>query len=467
MAPIRYRFYKQFFLLTSVLLISMATVYKTGPAAIYRSTHHYLEHLLGQDGVSGERRTAWTRAGSATSGPELGSATSGPEFLQRRRSVRDACARRNNWEGLGRVGSVLTDDRSGLVYCLVPKAGCTYWKRLFESLHRQGGKNRSRDDFDIPREVIHQLPTSQGTQYDERVHGPDHYPTRVLVYRDPFDRLLASYLDKFYLPDFWEDYGQTFMEMVQGIDQQKVEKTGEGKNRTCKWSQPDPVGAGDFMRRHFVEMKSKFGEQQTSDSACGKYLTFTEFLVSSMYDPEPHWRPLHQLCDPCKFLPTHIINMDTFTQDTRHLLQTRGISDFLAASVAEQVSEEMHMLVEYHFSRVSHSVFLSTCLTPRELAYRLWHSFLWKGYIPPSSGYRLPDLISLSDVKRDLLEQLRRARAQGQDEADLRSWRDGYKSRFFSDVRAPIWLELFRKFQIDLDIFGWSQFEKDVLNCIV
>lgn len=91
-------------------------------------------NLLRQDGGSRERRNNWTRHETARHQLDV---TSAAEFLQRRRSVRNACSRKNNLDGLGQVESVLTDDKSGLVYCLVPKAGCTYWKRLFESLHTQ------------------------------------------------------------------------------------------------------------------------------------------------------------------------------------------------------------------------------------------------------------------------------------------------------------------------------------------
>ena len=40
---------------------------------------------------------------------------------------------------------------------------------------------------------------------------------------------------------------------------------------------------------------------------------------------EPHWDPIHQLCDPCQFQPTHIVKMESFTPDAQAVLHDMGV----------------------------------------------------------------------------------------------------------------------------------------------
>lgn len=63
--------------------------------------------------------------------------TSEDEFAKRKQRVNFVCSAKNV---SGNVMRVLPHD-SGVLYCIVPKAGCTFWKRLFAAVQSQVGWN--------------------------------------------------------------------------------------------------------------------------------------------------------------------------------------------------------------------------------------------------------------------------------------------------------------------------------------
>lgn len=142
--------------------------------------------------------------------------------------------------------------------------------------------------------------------------------TRFLVTRDPYSRLLSSYMDKIYLPDFWKD------EVVKHL----------AKNLS-KHSSPD--GNEDFLRNHFNEMAKIFQNKTNvskitthANTTCGKYMTFSEFVESGLDRAEPHWMPIHTVCNPCKFKATHISTIETFAADAKFILSRMNLEHVIA-----------------------------------------------------------------------------------------------------------------------------------------
>ena len=55
------------------------------------------------------------------------------------------------------------------------------------------------------------------------------------------------------------------------------------------------------------------------------------------------------------------------------------------------MDSEMQLIVDYNFDKVilkNLKWFFDKCITPDELAYRLWRNFQWKGFIHPDIQYR-------------------------------------------------------------------------------
>ena len=62
------------------------------------------------------------------------SMTSEAEFARRRQRVQRVCATTKVKSGLhGSVETIFQHEASGVLYCSVPKTGCTFWKLLFKA----------------------------------------------------------------------------------------------------------------------------------------------------------------------------------------------------------------------------------------------------------------------------------------------------------------------------------------------
>lgn len=113
-----------------------------------------------------------------------------------------------------RVKGVFYDPGSRTAYCFVPKAGCTFWMRVFAFVTNRTGSARS--PWDIPRLTVHAGGNSSNNEsnyphggplwyYEKDAMAPD--TLRFVVTRDPFSRLWSAYVDKMMLPDFWKTMG--------------------------------------------------------------------------------------------------------------------------------------------------------------------------------------------------------------------------------------------------------------------
>ncbi|XP_076456725.1 uncharacterized protein LOC143291023 [Babylonia areolata] len=243
----------------------------------------------------------------------------------------------------GQVHEVYYHLASNLSVCHVPKAGCTFWKRIFHFLYNETGDKTVSSPFDIERYDVHFLTREKvkvieyGQNWKER--GLVDGTTKALFTRDPYSRLWAVYVDKFLLPDSWLDHG---MAIVQ-----------RRKNRT------------------------------ESQRPCADNIAFPEFLkYAVMANYEPHVLPVHKVCNPCRFHPHYVGKMETFTRDAAYILKRAGLGSVLDGyDHARHVQEEVRMLTMYHFRLYETRPGLRECVTHSGIAVRLWKAFVFNGYI--------------------------------------------------------------------------------------
>ena len=72
----------------------------------------------------------------------------------------------------------------------------------FVSIYQSHANFSQPGVFSLDRVAIHKQ-AGYGRPFRKGMDDWRHYPTRFTVARDPFSRVLSSYLDKAYLPDFW------------------------------------------------------------------------------------------------------------------------------------------------------------------------------------------------------------------------------------------------------------------------
>ncbi|XP_013882237.1 carbohydrate sulfotransferase 8 [Austrofundulus limnaeus] len=179
------------------------------------------------------------------------------------------------------VSRIYVEDRFRLLYCEVPKAGCSNWKRVLMVL---GGSARSTQD--IPHDVVHYSNRLRRLESYERaglVRRLRSY-TKVLFVREPFQRLVSAFRDKF-----------------------------ESPNRYYH-----PVFGRAIISRYRANATS-------AALSSGAGVTFREFVRYLLDVRRPvgldiHWEPVSRLCSPCLLRYHFIGKFESLEEDANLLL---------------------------------------------------------------------------------------------------------------------------------------------------
>ncbi|CAJ1055783.1 carbohydrate sulfotransferase 8-like [Xyrichtys novacula] len=208
----------------------------------------------------------------------------------RRRLLADICSKYwpGAWDQLvskSHMVMVWAEDRSRLLYCEVPKAGCSNWKRVLMVL-----AGYADSALDIPHDIAHihnRLPHLVNFDLDSIMERVNTY-TKVLFVRDPFERLVSAFRDKFENPnDYYHRlFGRHIISRYRANASQSALNTGDG-------------------------------------------VTFREF-VHYLLDPrrpvgmDSHWTPVSTLCHPCLIHYDFIGKFENMNSEANFLLRSIG-----------------------------------------------------------------------------------------------------------------------------------------------
>ncbi|XP_074542336.1 carbohydrate sulfotransferase 8-like [Halichoeres trimaculatus] len=206
----------------------------------------------------------------------------------RHRVLADACSKyqldlRMKVPRKSHLTRLLVEDRSKVLYCEVPKVGCSNWRRVLIVL---AGKATSA--LAIPHYEAHKNLQHLHKYNPEGITERLKYYTKVLFVRDPFERLVSAFRDKFENPNglFHKGYGRAIISRYRTNASSSALKTGDG-------------------------------------------VTFTEF-VQYLLDPQrplglnSHWKPISMLCHPCLLHYDFIGKSKNMTREANFLLRSIG-----------------------------------------------------------------------------------------------------------------------------------------------
>ena len=184
---------------------------------------------------------------------------------------------------------LLVDDRLRYIFCYTPKVACTTWKRILLMMTGKMTVNRSED---IARSDVHSrsfmkrhLPSLNSYRPDEIEYRINHY-FKFMFVRDPFERLVSAYLDKFVRTNtFQKTIGRDIIKLYR--PDATTEALNEGSDVTFQ----------EFVR-YILDERTR---------------TIRPF--------NEHWRPLHQLCYPCYIKYDFIGKFETLHEDAKYVLK--------------------------------------------------------------------------------------------------------------------------------------------------
>ncbi|KAF7660290.1 hypothetical protein LDENG_00283900, partial [Lucifuga dentata] len=216
------------------------------------------------------------------------------------------------------VTNIYVEDNYKLLYCQVPKAGCSNWKRTLMVLAGQASDAQS-----IKHNTVHygkHLKTLDSFDQQGIMRRLETY-TKVIFVREPLERMVSAYRDKFENPNkyYHKLFGKPIISKYRPNASQAALSTGNG-------------------------------------------VTFPEFVQYLLDVHRPvgmdiHWEPANQLCNPCLLDYDITGKFENMEEESNYLLRMAGAPHNLTLPsfkdrnpTAERTSMQ---ITQKYFSQVS------------------------------------------------------------------------------------------------------------------
>ena len=225
----------------------------------------------------------------------------------------------------------LVDEKHHLIFCFVPKNGCSFWKRVIAILD---GAKADKAVFNLSGTAIHtgnQINTLKG-RFFQMYHSLQS-SKKVMFVRDPYERLFSGYIDKYFCP--------------------------------CSFDSSSII--------------SKFRVAVVEREKCRSDLSFMEFLQyvtnTQGFPVNPHFNRQYTQCLPCHVQYDYIGKMETFRQDAEFVLRSVHVDPSLVLGPEEKFEENndlniMNDVAERSFRLCRLRV--NTCLSHHNMMLRVW-----------------------------------------------------------------------------------------------
>ena len=270
-----------------------------------------------------------------------------PILDQRRLLVEEMC--RPVAKRRGSVWELSGSKKMNISYCVIPKAGCTTWIRIFKFL--AGQKLSTGNPMSISKyEVHYEAKDKYERFYIDRDSVFIKGSWRIMTVRDPYTRLWSAYIDKLLLPDFWLTKGRQIVRLTR------------------------PVATPESVR-------------------CGNDVTFPEFIeyvIRNGHDmasiqQDKHWLPVSDICDPCVYKPDVIAKQETFLRDLAYVLKEKGMTEILQSiTSAKHPYFDLMDEIKYNFEIFK---LHKHCTSIVGICKRMWIAFTLNGYIPATEKF--------------------------------------------------------------------------------
>ncbi|CAL8349994.1 unnamed protein product [Merluccius merluccius] len=216
------------------------------------------------------------------------------------------------------VSHIYVENKYKLLYCEVPKAGCSNWKRILIVL-----AGKAADTQSLKHDAVHygnHLNTLTSYNRQDIMQRLKSY-TKIAFVREPLERLVSAYRDKLESPNTY--YHSLF-----------------GKPIIAKY-------------------RANASKEALSS---GNGVTFPEFVQYLLDVHRPvgmdiHWEPANQLCNPCLLDYQFIGKFENMEEEANFLLRQMGAPSNLTMPTSKDRNPESERttkeLTQKYFSQVS------------------------------------------------------------------------------------------------------------------
>ncbi|XP_017593777.1 PREDICTED: LOW QUALITY PROTEIN: carbohydrate sulfotransferase 9 [Corvus brachyrhynchos] len=265
---------------------------------------------------------------------------------KRRAFLQDFCKTYNSRKKLQThlvhlVSRIYVEDRHKVLYCEVPKAGCSNWKRVLMVLSglAASANNISHDDVHYGKHL------RKLDSYDLKgIYTRLNTYTKFIFVRDPMERLVSAFRDKFEHPNSYYHpvFGKAIIKKYRHNADEEALKTGSGV----------------------------------------KFKEFIQYLLDS-HRPvgmDIHWEQVSKLCYPCLINYDFIGRFETLEEDANYFLQLVGAP----AHLKFPKFKDRHSSDERTSAEVVRQYLKELSKEERQLTYDFYHlDYLMFNYTSP------------------------------------------------------------------------------------
>ncbi|XP_017565593.1 carbohydrate sulfotransferase 10 isoform X1 [Pygocentrus nattereri] len=216
-------------------------------------------------------------------------------------------------------------DKYKILFCQTPKVGNTQWKKVLIVLNGKFSKVE-----DIPENVVHdhernglpRLSSMSDAEITERLHTY----FKFFIVRDPFERLISAFKDKFVKnPRFEPWYKHNIAPAIIRKYRKSHQDTGESAGL------------------HFEDFVRYLGDEpgrQHLDQQFGNHII--------------HWLTYTELCAPCDISYDVVGHHETLELDAPYILKAAGIADLVSyPTIPPGITRYNRTKMEHYFSGIS------------------------------------------------------------------------------------------------------------------
>ncbi|XP_033644685.1 carbohydrate sulfotransferase 9-like [Asterias rubens] len=189
------------------------------------------------------------------------------------------------------LNHLLVVDSHKIIYCYVPKIGCTSWKRILLVL-----LEKIKRVEDVSHMGAHYTPIPNLSKFtlDEVKQRLRNYTT-FMITRDPVERVVSCFRDKFEKDN--PDNRALQRNVMPGI---------QGKS-------------GNYNKSDKILPKVDFPQ-------FARYVSDSQNIFGN-YGPTEHWNEVYKMCHPCLVRYDFIGEFDKLTRDSELILKATGLEN--------------------------------------------------------------------------------------------------------------------------------------------
>ena len=341
-----------------------------------------------------------------------------------------------------------------------------------------------------------------------------HRLRTIVVSRNPYTRLYSAYIDKVFMPLFWDKFKtipsvtklppiyvnstvrqsnltllkrpSRFQEHIKhyhrnlsSLHTRHVRSPESEVLRNCLRAKPSRVKLRECLRRYQRDTAAKFESFPDFRKSrltkliklfpiCANRVTFEEFLqfiiseAKAKQSLEPHWAPITHLCRPCKFNTYKIVKQESFAADVEHSLTSVGINitafEGLSDSLNERRAEASIPGIVGVLMAKATVPEVKACIPSKEIAERIWKSFQIQGFISDDISLSINELpedikgLKVSLVKLALDAVKRKHFTKEQQKAQRRK----HLVEAYSHVSPDVIKDIQSIYILDFNLFNYS-----------